>query len=86
VTDNGRNERRVATPHPQGVERFLRIAESPASYLILRGNSNAEVRAWAGASKPYLRMGIDSASLVPAATFDAMIYLEHVRPPDYAIR
>jgi erythromycin esterase-like protein len=85
VMDNGRNLRSVATPDPAGVESFLG-AGSAASYLILRGNSDVKVREWAGAPRPYLRMGVDPLTLVPANEFDALIYVDSVQPPSYDVR
>jgi erythromycin esterase len=86
IADNGRDVRQVATPDPHGIESFLGVTGAPASYLLLRGNADPRVRAWASESRPYLRMGIRAMELVPAAEFDALLYVDRVRAPDYEIR
>lgn len=85
ITDNGRNVRDVITPEPDGIEGFLGAAGLPANYLILRDNSNPDVREWAGSSRAYMRMGIQPMKLVPAEEFDALLYIDKVGPPDYEI-
>jgi hypothetical protein len=67
------------------VERFLAVPGTPASYLIMRGNSNPAVQTWAGGSRGYLRMGTTPLSLVPAAEFDALVYVDSVGPPNYRL-
>jgi erythromycin esterase len=85
IADNGRNEHPVALPDSAGVERFLAVPGTPASYLIMRGNSNPAVQTWAGGSRGYLRMGTTPLSLVPAAEFDALVYVDSVGPPNYRL-
>lgn len=85
VADNGRNERQIEAPAPTGVEDFLGAPGFPASLLILSGNRNVDVRAWADHERPYLRMGFQPESLTPARAFDALLYVREVGPPDYRI-
>ena len=56
------------------------------AYLVLTGNRNAEVRAWADSARPYLRAGTERRELVPAEEFDALFYVHRVTPPSYDIR
>jgi erythromycin esterase len=86
IADNGRNIREVAALDPQGVESFLRTTDSPASYLVLRGNTDPVVVKWASENRPYLRMGIRPDRIVAAEEFDALLYIDQVGPPDYEIR
>ena len=55
------------------------------SYLVLRGNTDPVVGEWANEIRPYLRMGIHTERFVPAEEFDALLYIDHVGPPDYEI-
>jgi erythromycin esterase len=85
IADNGRKLQTVAVPDSGGIERFLGEIGAPASYVILRGNRGASVRAWASTSKSYLRMGIRPMTMVPADEFDALVYIDSVGPPEYKI-
>jgi erythromycin esterase len=86
IADNGRNEREVATPAPLGVESFLGSTPAPASYLVLRGNTEVAIREWASSARSYLRMGLTPMSLVPGDEFDALFYIDSVGPPNYELR
>lgn len=57
-----------------------------ASFLVLRGNGDPAAAAWAGAPRPYLRMGIERRELVPAEEFDALFYVDTATVPTYRIR
>ena len=85
IADNRRKVREVAALDPRGVEGFLNSTDSPASYLVLRGNTDPVVREWANEIRPYLRMGLHTERLVLADEFDALLYVDHVGPPDYEI-
>lgn len=84
IADNGRNEKTIAVLDSAGIE--MKLAADPASYLVLRGNSNTEIQAWSSTSQPYLRMGLDPMELIPADEFDALVYIGQVRVPDYNVR
>ena len=86
IANNGRKIREVAVPDPDGIERFLGALDASASYLVLRGNSDSVVQEWASTDRPYLRMGTRPLTMVPAKEFDALLYIDHVGPPDYGIR
>jgi erythromycin esterase len=86
IADNRRIERQIAVPDSGGIEAFLRLPGSAASYLVLRDNAAPSVRAWADRPRSYLRMGLEPMRLVPADEFDAMVYIDSVGPPDYEIR
>lgn len=85
IADNGRNERAVAPPPPGGLEDFLGGGGAPLRLLVLRDAEDPEVRRWAGAPRPYLRMGVDPDTLVPAEEFDALVYVDRVGPPEYRL-
>ena len=86
VADNGRNSHRMAIPYSNGIENYLATEDSPASYLILRDNSNPRIRDWADGQQTYLRMGLKPITIVPADEFDALLYIDSVSPPDYNLR
>ncbi len=84
IADNARRTRAVA-PLPSGsVESFLAVGRQ--SYLVLRDNRNPEMREWASAPRPYLRMGLDTMFLEPGQEFDALIYIDSVNVPTYDLR
>ena len=84
--DNGRNERAIEEVETGGVEDFLRIDGATASYIVLRDNTDRRMRQWGDSSRAYLKMGTTPMTLVPAAEFDALLYLDQVQPPTYDIR
>lgn len=85
IADNGRRDREVVPPPEGGIEDFLGAGGHDAGYLVLSGNESAEVRQWASALRPYLRMGLDPRELVPMEEFDALFYVDRVGPPEYSI-
>ncbi len=86
IADNGRTEREMKVPEPGGIENIMQATGAEASYLILRNNNNKEIKKWAGNKQPYLRMGITPMTMVPADEFDALIYIDKVKPPNYDVR
>jgi len=86
IADNGRNERTIEEVETGGVEDFLRVDGATASYIVLRDNTDRTMRPWSDSSRAYLRMVTTPMTLVPAAEFDALLYLDQVQPPGYDIR
>jgi len=84
IANNARRTRTVAPLPPEGLESYL--ARAPATYLVLRSNSDAEVREWAAREQPYLRMGLDTLTLTPANEFDALVFIDSVSVPTYGVR
>lgn len=84
VADNARRPRTVV-PWPEGgLEHHL--AGTPGTYVVLRGNGNPAVRAWADRELPYLRAGLDTLTLTPSAEFDVLMYVDSVSVPTYGVR
>lgn len=81
IANNARRARDVVPLPPGSLESFLAVA--PTSYVVLRGNADPAVRDWADASHPYLRMGLDTLSMVPGREFDALIFVDSVSVPTY---
>lgn len=86
IADNGRNTKEVASIIAGSIEDFMSRAGGYASYLVLRDNSRSEISVWADSSRPYLRMGLDPQELVPNDEFDALVYVDEARLPDYEVR
>jgi erythromycin esterase len=84
ITDNGRNLQEVIPGSPGGIEEFM-VGDTAARYLILAGNSSAEVRAFADSSRPYNRMGTTAMTMIPADEFDALVMVDSVGPPEYRV-
>lgn len=84
IADNGRNIRTVDSLPAGGIEQFLDVEESSASYVILRG-AGAPVAEWAAVERPYLRMGTALQSMVPADEFDALFFVDTATVPEYSI-
>jgi erythromycin esterase len=84
IADNARRPRQVVPLPAAGVESFL--AKGSATYVVLRDNTDPDVREWARTERPYLRSGLDTLTLTPAREFDALIYIDSVSAPSYRIR
>jgi erythromycin esterase len=84
IADNGRDVRTVDSLPRGGIEQFLGLKDSPASYVVLRG-AGAPVAEWAAMERPYLRMGTDLQSMVPAEEFDALFFVGTATVPEYSI-
>lgn len=84
IADNARRPRTVAPIPTGGIEAYL--ARAPATYLVLRSNSDPEVRQWAATEQPYLRMGLDTMTLTPIREFDALVFIDSVSVPTYDVR
>ena len=85
VTDNGRNLRMVEPDSTGTIESFLAKENPNASYVILKGNTNDSVVQWSNSEQSYARMGFRPQTMIPAEEFDALIYIDSVRPPIYRI-
>lgn len=84
IADNGRNIRTVDSLPEGGIETFLDLEESSASFVVLR-SAGAPVAEWASVERPYLRMGTDLQSMVPADEFDALFFVDTATVPEYSI-
>lgn len=85
IADNSRNERTMRAVPSGGIEEMLGTTGADRAFLLLSGNRDEAIRAWADGERPYLRAGLDERSLVPGEEFDALFYVESVSPPTYAI-
>lgn len=84
VTDNGRTPHDVLPPEAGSIEAFM-VGEGSARYLLLTGNRDPVVRAFADSTRPYYRIGYQPDAMVPADEFDALVLVDSVGPPDYRI-
>lgn len=84
VADNSRRERTVIEPAPDGLEAWLAERVAPRGYVVI-GKPDDAAAAWLHSPRPYLRIGLQRDTLVPAAEFDALLYVDSVAPPDYRI-
>jgi erythromycin esterase len=84
VADNGRKVRPTDSLPADGIEAFLRREGAPASLAVLRGAGDP-LRSWAEGERPYLRMGLERRTLIPAEEFDALIYVDTATVPTYDI-
>jgi erythromycin esterase len=84
VADNSRRVRAVPTPPIDGLESLFAGLQADAGYVLMQG-SLAPSRAWQQTERPYLRAGLGTSRLTPAAAFDALLYVRKVSPPNYRL-
>jgi erythromycin esterase len=86
IADNSRRPRSVIEPPADGIETVFRRSGHSAGLLLLRNTRSAAVRRWAQSNLPYVRAGLAVDSLIPGREFDALIYVDAVKPPTFGIR
>ncbi|NND72569.1 MAG: erythromycin esterase family protein [Rhodothermales bacterium] len=85
IADNGRTRHNIDTDSLGSLERFFSAQTSTTGYAVFRNNSNKHIRQFADSVQSYSRMGLYRQTMVPANEFDAVFYINEVRPPEYRI-
>ena len=81
---NSRNTYDVALPHRTGsVESILFAPRRQFLFVDLLGSANVAGTAWMFGSTVTKQSGVGPYALVPRASFDALLFVDAVRPPEY---
>ena len=84
VADNSRRTRAVPAATSGGLESLFTDVQGEVGYVMVRGRDGLP-EAWSRVERPYLRAGLGTSRLTPAAAFDAMMYVRKVSPPSYRL-